>query len=355
MRRYPAQKSKKKNKVIGRNIKKTITRVLLIPILFLVSLGFFGVYFTLKYVNKSFAMASFSQGEVPYDIKGDTFPTLLYVVVEDIDKEPINIKTIKFIVFDRINDNISTYIIPAEIKYDIAGRYGEEELSKTIALGGMNSDDYLNDGIKVLKNTTFKIFGFNTDKFLVVSEEQKNIFDEMLSNGTFLDIVKIKDIIEVSGEFKTDMTFSEFYNLFSYIKSLPNERLNKEVLNEERLLNPGSIDQDFSDYALESPISQENKSISILNGSNYPGVATLVSRLVKNNGGRVVAIGNSDQPYSNSIIIAENTDSLTCRYLSKALGIPNIVDKNGTNLGEHEIDRSDIVVILGFDTSEQLY
>ena len=72
-------------------------------------------------------------------------------------------------------------------------------------------------------------------------------------------------------------------------------------------------------------------------------------------GGRVVALGNADRTYSTSIIVADDPDSETCKLLSRVFNIKNVVAKSENSIQEHEVDRSDIVVIMGFDTTEELY
>jgi hypothetical protein len=354
MKRRPARKIQKKKKFINRGNKKAIYRTLLALSLFLFSLVFLGGYFAYQRLNKSFASALDSSSD-SYSAISDQFPTLVYAVVPDLKSNPLIILDLKYLVFDKSNKKVLAYSIPVEYKFDIAGKYGEEEISKVLALGALNSEHPLEDGTRILKNSILKIFGFKVDKFLLTSSNSRSLFDDLLGNGSFLDLLKLKDFMKVGDEFRTDLTLEEFYSLFTFVKSIPNDRLLNKVLVPGDLIDPTILDSSFEDIGLDSYISQESKSISVLNGTDISGVASLGARVVKNMGGRVVALGNADKTYSLSVIVADDPNSQTCRFLSRVFNIKNIVNKTGNYVQEHEVDRSDIVIIMGFDTTEKLY
>jgi hypothetical protein len=315
---------------------------------------FLGGYLAYQRLNKSFASALGSEGD-NYSTISDQFPTLVYAVVKDLKSDPLILTDLKYLVFDRSNKKVLIYTIPVEYKFDVAGKYGEEELSKVLALGALNSGHPLEDGTKVLKNTVLKIFGFKVDKFLIADPDSRNLFDDLLGNGSFLDLLKLKDFMKVGDEFKTDLTLEEFYSLFTFVESIPNDRLMNKTLVPEDLTDSTTLDASFEDIGLDSDLSRESKSIAVLNGTGVPGIAYLGARIVKNMGGRVVALGNTDKTYSASVIVTDDPNSQTCRFLSRVFGVKNIVDKAGNYVQEHEVDRSDIVVVMGFDTTEKLY
>lgn len=354
MKRKSAQKNHRR-KIVSRGKKKLFYKAVSVVLTFAVSFVFLAILSAYKYLDSSFASAqSYKYDRNAYT--SDQFPTLVYAVTTDTNKNPIFISELKYIIFDKLNNRMLVYEIPTQAAYDIPGKYGEEQFSKIVALAGLNSDDEIRQGAELLKGTLFKIIGYKTDRFLFVDEGHSRIFDELLGNGSFLDLIKIKDIISSRDNFKTDLSFEEFYDLFSFVKKLPNDRIEEKLLSENDLANPEeSIDQVLIDMNEDSTVASESKSISVLNGTDTPGVAYLGTRIINNMGGRVVASGNADRTYSTSVIITDDPNSETCRLLSEVFGIYNIVQKDGNNLGEHEIDRSDIVVIIGFDTSYKLY
>jgi hypothetical protein len=354
MKRRSARKIQNKKKFIHRGNKKAIYRTLLVLSLFLFSLAFLGSYLAYQRLNKSFALA-LDSGSDGYSAVSDQYPALIYAVVGDLKSDPLIISDLKYLVFDKKNKKVLIYHIPVQYKFDIAGRYGEEEISKVLALGALNSENPLEDGTKTLKNSILKIFGFKVDKFLIASKNSRSLFDDLLGNGSFLDLLKLKDFVAVRDEFKTDLTLEEFYSLFTFVKSIPNDRLINKALVLEDLTDPTIIDASFEDIGLDSYVNQESKNISVLNGTDISGVASLGARVVKNMGGRVVALGNADRTYSLSVIVADDLDSKTVRFLSRVFNIKNVVKKADGYVQEHEVDRSDIVVIMGFDTTEKLY
>jgi hypothetical protein len=354
MKRRPAHKIQKKKKVINRGNKKVIYRTLIAFSLFLVSVFFLGFFLLYQRLNSSFASASDFKN-TDYTVISDQFPTLVYAVVDDLKTEPLIIKELKYLIFDRSNKKVLVYSIPVGYRFDIAGKYGEEEISKVLALGALNSENPLEDGAKFLKNTVLKIFGFKVDRFLIVSNSSRYLFDDLLGNGSYLDLLRLKDFLKIRDEFRTDLSLEEFYNLFTFVKSIPNDRLIGSTLSQKDFEDTTVIDTAYEDISLDSYLSSESKNIAVLNGTDISGIANLGARVVQNMGGRVVALGNTDKTYAQSVIVCDDLNSETCKFLRRVFNINNTVEKAGNYVQEHEVDRSDIVVILGFDTSGELY
>lgn len=354
MKKRPARKNLKKKKLISRGNRKLLYRVTAVVLLLVVSTVFLGAVSTFRQLTKSFASA-LGNADTSYNIDTEQFSSLVYAVVENITGDPIKVVELKYLIFDKANNKTLIYNVPVDLKYDISGKFGEEELYKVVALGGLNSEEPLKEGIKTLKYTVLKIFGFKVDRILLVDQRERAFFDELFENGTFIDLFRLKDVTNNDQYFETDLSLQEFYSVFSFIKSLPDDRIVSKPLSSSDLIDSSKIDLSYEDMGFESAVAQESKSISILNGTNIPGIATLSARVVNNMGGRVVGAGNSATRYDNSVIVTNDPNSLTCVFLSRTFGITNIVPKNTGNIYENEVDRSDIVVILGFDTSERLY
>ena len=69
-----------------------------------------------------------------------------------------------------------------------------------------------------------------------------------------------------------------------------------------------------------------------------------------------MAVSNASSRYDASYIITDIRDSATLSYLSRVLGIKNVISKEeAQRFNENEVDRSDITVIVGFDTADSLY
>jgi hypothetical protein len=350
--RRPTRKSPRKKRIITRSKRKVVYSAILLSVTLVISCVFLLVYSFSKFLNQSFVSAL--SAESGYYINQQTVTGLAYIVIDSFDRETVMVKKLTFIVFDKSNGKLVNYSVPVNLEYDISGKYSVENLSKMFALGSMASGS-VGDGITTTVNTVKKLFGFGVDRYLVVDEKHSEVFDELLGNGSFLDLIKLKDLGFIREHFKTDMTLQEFYSLFNFIKGLPEDRLFTKEISTNDLTDSTNIDADLRDITLESNIAKENKSIAILNGTELSGIATVASRIVANLGGRVVSIGNSSRTYSESVLITDDPSSLTTAQLVRVFGITKIVSKTDPMAAEKETDRSDIAVIMGFDTASLLY
>jgi len=120
--------------------------------------------------------------------------------------------------------------------------------------------------------------------------------------------------------------------------------------------NTSEFDNSIREFTYESFLAKERKNISVLNGTESPGLAAFGTRVISNFGGRVVSTQNTSKTYDKSVIIADDINSQTVSFLSRVFKINSIISKEEA-LGflESEIDRSDVVVIFGFDTLGDLY
>ena len=136
MKRKPARK--KIRSIVNRSQKKRITRIGIAGLFFITSLIFLFSYSFNKYLNQNFASAL---SATSYSIADDNIPTVSYIVAENILADPVIVKKVSFLIFDKQNQKISIYNIPTHINYEIPGRVGNEEFSKMFALGAMNSEN----------------------------------------------------------------------------------------------------------------------------------------------------------------------------------------------------------------------
>ncbi|NMB91868.1 LytR C-terminal domain-containing protein [candidate division WWE3 bacterium] len=354
MKRKPARRKPKKSKrIISRSVRKNAHRVVVVSVLFTLSLVFLFSYSFHKYLNQNFASALSTSS---YSILDDTIPTLSYIVVEDLNASPVVVKKVNFILFDKVNNKVSIYNVPVNTDYEIPGKYGRDEFSKLFALGAMNSNDPLEAGSQAINRCIFKLFGFKVDKFVLTDFAHESFFDKLWREGGFAGLLNLKSIYSLEGSLKTNMSLKEFNNLLSFTHSLPQDRVINETTTPKSFLNTQDFDDQVREITYDSAISNEKKNIAILNGTNYNGLASFGSRVVSNIGGRVVAVTNTESFYEKSVIIADDIDSRTALFLSRVFMIPDIIHKDkASSYLENEVDRSDVVVIFGFDTAGDLY
>jgi hypothetical protein len=355
MKRIPAQrKNKSVSKAsVNRSARRKIYRVGIVSLVFVVSLGFLFSYTFFKYLNQNFVSASSASS---YSISDDKIPTVSYMVAESLDSDPIVIKKVNFIIFNKENKKVSIYDIPVDIEYSLPGKYGMEVMSKTFALGGLNSDDKYVSGAEAVSRSIFKLFGFKVDKFVLTDAEHEIFFDQLWHEGGAINLVNLKDVSGLKDSLRTDLDIKEFYDLLSFVYSLPSDRVVDEENSPTNFDDTDVFDNYIREYTYESFVAKEGKSISLLNGTGYAGLASFGSRVVQNFGGNVVATQNTINEYEKSVIISEDLDSSTVGFLSRVFKIDNVISKDqASGYKENEIDRSDVIVIFGFDTLGDLY
>ncbi|MBW6441859.1 LytR C-terminal domain-containing protein [Patescibacteria group bacterium] len=355
MKRAPAQrKNKSRSKtVVNRSIRKKIYKFGLMFGVFSISFAFLFSYTFYKYLNQRFASAL---SNTSYAISDDDIPTVTYIVAEDLDSDPVIIKKVNFIIFNKQNKKVSIYDVPVDIDLALPGKYGSEVLGKVFALGGLNSDEKIISGVEAIDRSIFKLFGFKVDKFVLTEQEHDDFFNTLWHEGGVINLANIKSITNLGGSFRTDMDLREFYSLLSFVYSLPKDRVVDETNVPNCFCNTQYFDNYIREYTYESPVAKEQKNIAVLNGTNYSGLASFASRVITNFGGRIVATKSTSKLYDESIIISDDINSQTTAFISRVFKISRIISKDETSdFLENEVDRSDVVVIFGFDISNDLY
>ncbi len=354
-RKTVQKKYAKANKVSWFNPRKIalLRKIFLVSSLFIGSLVFLSAYGVYQRVNQNFASADSSKSFLPID---NHFPAFSYVVVDSLKSDPIKIEKVAFVILDKDSQKLISYNIPLDLVVEVPGKYSTEEFSKILALGGLNATDKLQGGTDLLNLTMLRMFGFRSEGFLLVDSSMKKDFDDLFSKGNSLFSFDLQKLLNLRGSFKTDIQLKTFYDMNIFISSLPSDRFIQKDVSLSYLQDTQSIDDVLRDITMSSPISVEKKSIAILNGSDVSNFAYLGARIVKNAGGRVVAIGNASQKYDKTTLVVDDINSDTARNLVHIFGISNVVEKeDATDIKEQEVDRSDVVLILGFDLANVLY
>ena len=340
-------------KLINRGTKKYFSQMAIGGAIFLSAFIFLAGYLIFKYLNQTFASAS---TPASYSIAGSKIVALSFIEVENINADPVILKGLKYIIFDKNDEKTSIFDIPLDIKVDMTGKFGEEEISKVFALGALNSTNATEDGIKTVNNTVTRIFGFSTDKYILVNENLSGTLLDSFGGHGLSEILNIQVAADLKKYTVSNLSISEFYSLVKFSGGLPKDRIYAYSITQQDIDDSTNLDSQIADMNFDGDISHEELSVSILNGTDYPGVALFGSRLVSNSGGRVVAVSNASSRYDTSYIVTDVRDSATLSYLSRVLGITNIISKqDAQKFNENEVDRSDITVIVGFDTADSLY
>lgn len=315
--RRPGSAVKARKARAHKNLLKTVALVvlLLVSIIFILGLGFY------KKITQNYASASSPNS---YSIRNQDIYTLLYM---SDDFYYLNF-------FDTRNKKVISYNIPLNLTLDVPGKYGEEEISKVRALGKLNNKE---DEMLLVTRSIAKLFGYKVDKYIVSGHNMT------LGMSDFY-----KDIKE------SNVSLNDAYYMFTFIKSLPSDRFIKKDFTFDYASNTDLIDADIRDLTFDSKVALEKKSIAVLNGTDMPGLANYASRIIVNEGGRVVSTGNSQIPYDETLLVVDDPESQTVTEMVHSFGIKKVLRKSQSEINENEVDRADIVLILGLDMKDVL-
>lgn len=348
MPRKSAQKRKRPSK---RRSKKTqglkkaflLSSILIISSAFLVGYGFY------KKFTSQFASA-FSPST--YNILTEEIYTAAFVAVEDFEASPLKVESIYLFVLDKSTQKLIRYNVPLEVEIDVPGRFGIEPFSNIPALG--NLDDSMSESAELISRALFKLMAFPVDRYLVVESDMSDLLVNLLEGALSLPD-NDTELLALKDKVKTNMSFRELLDSYSFSSTLPRDRVIRKDYSDSYAENHLLLDEEFMDITFDSAFSNEKKSVAILNGSGAPGIASFSARVVKNIGGRVVAVGNTATSYEKSVIIADDLTTESTRILKNIFDIEEIVlDSEAREFDESEISRSDVTIILGIDFANTL-
>lgn len=318
--------------------------------IFIISITFLSLFVFYKKLNENFVSAE-SYGTYNSDIT-----SFSYIVVDSFKSDPIQLKKLNFIVLDKNSNKTLIFDIPLDVEFNLPGKYSDMSLNKTFALGALNSEDKLKGGVELLNTTLFKIFGISVDNYILVEDNLSTDVNQLLYEGKSIFPFGGLGITRMRNSFDTNFSFKSFYQTQKFLSSVEKESFIKTNLSKEQITNTFFIDGIFEDISLSSAIASEKKTVSVLNGTDFQGIATLGSRVIKNRGGRVVSIENALDKYTNSVLIVDSPDSKTVSYIKKAFNIDKVYTKEEAPfVKESSVDRSDITLILGFDLASKIY
>lgn len=332
------------------NFKKTFILLILGSVCVTVLGGGFAI--KLLFYDLAFAFSPTS-----YDLTKEDYAVISEIEVSGIDtSKPIQISSLSVVVYDTKGKKITKYTLPMALKVDMAGKFGEEELSKLLAVALLQDKD-LKIAANTVNKTLEKLIGFHVDRYVFIDTHQDvtRSIDGLLFLGKTLELTNLKQILL---SVKTDMSVNEFYDLVSFSSSLPQDRIKQQLIDLNDVIDVTKLfDTNFRDLTFDSNVAYEAKNIAVLNGTNVFGVASHGARRVENIGGHVFSSENASRTYDTSVIIADNRESESVKQISKLFGIKNVVSKEEISniqpqINEAVVDRADIVVILGFDFAQ---
>jgi len=348
MPKTSARKKKYSKRSSTKKKPSNLRNILIVMVLFISSLAFLSGYLLYKDVTHELASAfSFNSRDL---LSKDIFTSAM-ITVDDFESEPLLVRGVSLYVFDKSTLKLIIYEIPVETAIDVLGRFTQEPFSNVLAIGQMEGKD-LYSSSRLLADSVFRLLAFPVDRYILVNDKSEG-FVSSLFTGKFS--LGESDLLMLKDELKTDHNVREFFSIYEFAKSLPADRILRKDVSPTYLENPNLIDEEFMDLTFDSFLSKEMKNIAVLNGTGQTGVANFGARVVKNFGGRVVAVGNTKQAYEESVLITDDETSESTRLLAQIFGIEKVIlYSDALDFSESEINRSDLTIILGIDFTASL-
>jgi hypothetical protein len=361
MPRRPAKTSKRisrkrqkgfswKTLVKSSRLQKKIKKSATVALLLILSVSFLGGIWLYKALTKPFASAKSSTS---FDINNSDIVSISIASVEDIKQIPVKTKSIHFLIFDKSKKKVVSYEVALDYETDVPGRFGVEPYANVLPLG-MMADNDLASGANLLVSALEKDFGFSVDRHIVVDDE---VIAPVLSTfvyGTGNGLLDFETLQELALSVNTNVTLSEFYSLFTFVRSLREDRFIVHNSQEKYFEDTDALDEGIRDITFDSPVAVEKASVGVLNGTNMPGVASFASRVIRNVGGHVISADNASKSYEKSVLVVESNDLFVVKEIQKYFDIETVVLKGRGGVNEGISDRVDVTLVLGFDIAERL-
>lgn len=322
MRRRTAYRTKSKKLV------KKVKSFLIYSFLSIVLVLFISQIFLSNILEYSFSLAKSGVGK---DFKNaDKYNFLL------INKNSLNeILDATLIIFDKNNEKLFTY----ELDVYEENFYTDRRVSSIKFL--YKNAEFNQDGfVKAFE----KNFGILVNHSMVFGGNDYELYRKTIEGE--LKINELGDVLSIKN-----IGIRNTFLMYSYSKDLAVE--NKKV---QKINSIFELDKQLKDIYIDSELAEEKLSISVVNASGINGIGKRVSRYVSNTGGRVIDLTTKNSNDEKSIILFKE-DSKTLSYLSNILNIDNTlkVEEGSTLIQSYpELIKSDIVIILGLDISEDL-
>lgn len=339
------KKSKKKPlKLVNRKFKKKAHYMVSVLVMFVGAsiLVFSGVVY--KRLNTVFVSA---QGEDSQHIQQQDIVTLLLASSDDIQAENPLIKNLELIVLDKKDSEITLIKLDANKEYEVQGKFGKEKGTNLMALA-KSANSASNEAEQFFVKTLENNLKFNIDRYIYVNNSQHAKVQSLFQNPgstQFALLVKDLAISNLGHKLRTDVTDRELYPLLDFLSQNP-------VITQKPI---GNYSPAIKNIVINSNVADEKFMIAILNGAKISGAGTYSATVVEQAGGRVTFVGNAKNAYKASILVTDNPDSHSVKYLKSFFKIDKVESKSKYSLIESDVERADVTLILGLDFESNIY
>jgi hypothetical protein len=236
--------------------------------------------------------------------------------------------------------------------------FGSWTLGSVYKLGQEQSQPI---GAKLLKLSVSNLLGLPIDA--VIISENKNFSD---SPEDFISELRKNPVFSFSllQNIETNLSRMQAFTLFQRLSKVRSDKvisldLSRSSITESKLLPDSSrvlgVDTVKLDYFVrenmaDRQIIDEGVSIAVFNGTNHPGLANEVSRIITNIGGNVISVSSTEQKYTNSMVIfTKEGEGLTSQRLTQIFAPGCFEKKCESTDSKITYSRAKVNIILGED------
>jgi len=335
---------RRRKKPTTRKSYKKLSKLFAVITIALLTALIFGGYVLFKYFEENYAWAI---EESTFAAKLNSNTSFVYLTVDDISAVKPLISRIYFVIADKNANKLIIHNINPELKLDLPGRFGEESLSNIPLLSSLDNKDY----VQTLSSAILKLFRYSVSSYVLVNKDFEINADKLIIGGDSYQFYNPATLAGINQNIRTGYSLKDLYILSQLADLLPDDRKTLEYVG-----SPSDIDVDYTDLNFESILNIEKPSIAVINATGIEGFATFAAEVLENHGARIVGITSVDKVYDTSLLIAADLKLNSVALISGIFDIKSVSSKEeAADLGLSEVDRADIVVVLGFDTAERLY
>ena len=271
---------------------------------------------------------------------------LLLITLEEVDEPTSLIKELSVFTLDANEDEVFVVKLPLEAEVLVPQGFGGHKLSTVYSLGALAKPQA---NLDLTAQTVSQLLAVPIDGYIVTDDAGLGQIDQYLGGGLRMIKLLPNFLTELRRSIKTNLTFPSLLRVGQFIWSAQADGDGWDV-SEEELFDWQRLDLELAKHFTDLKMVDERLKIQILNATEKEGLATHVSRYVKNLGGDVIIISNADQlDLRQSFIIAIDQETHTVKRLMEVLQIEEAREEF-EGVGE----RADLTIILGLDSWKNL-
>lgn len=326
---------------------------------FLLGVSYY-IYVLAINIQKPFAQASagLDYGSISYN---STTPiNIVFVRFDSVGSLDSQVEKLYVLNVNPVESKSYLVKIPLDFNIENYKGMGTIPFSKVYSLNSTNSST---DGARALfkaveTTLAIKINGYVLyDNQTVSGLESAGIFvgpENLPTNLSYASYLKIKDLFSIShNTVQSDLNTLEILKIISDVKESKNNFKFTE-LGVEGLTSV--FDKTWVENTNYESVRKERDTITILNSTSKPGLATWASRYINNLGGVITELGNSGTLYAKNEIYSNlPADNFTLSYLKSYFNVSVIKTSDEYSENTFLANRSDILLVLGEQAVVELY